>query len=306
MAADGSLKENANREDLQPKKALSDNIAMYRQFLSTFLRVSLYTSIINSNAFPLGLIAEEWKERFEQTLNNTNTPLDLSPALTEDCVWRDLMVFTPDFRCLTPRSAIEEQFSGPVRAVNLVNLRLLPNMRPQQLSPTHIMIQGLLAFDTSVAHCIGVYTLQQGRDRLWKAWALVTAVDSLIGIPGRYRSWCQQDKMTMSAGPKSTSDVLNHQPNKSMDAKSSYTVVIIGAGQSGLGLAAQLENVGIDVFIIEKAERAGDSWASRYESLKLNTPKSFCMYIIRFCIHLVTTNIIASKIRSFAFCAISK
>lgn len=47
-------------------------------------------------------------------------------------------------------------------------------------------------------------------------------------------------------------------------------VLIYGAGQSGLGLAARLKFLGIPTLILEKAPRIGDQWRGRYESLCLH------------------------------------
>jgi len=44
-------------------------------------------------------------------------------------------------------------------------------------------------------------------------------------------------------------------------------VLIVGAGQSGLNLAARLQSLGLSVLIVEKTERVGDSWRHRYRTL---------------------------------------
>ncbi|KAF8330178.1 uncharacterized protein EI90DRAFT_3204995 [Cantharellus anzutake] len=48
------------------------------------------------------------------------------------------------------------------------------------------------------------------------------------------------------------------------------TVIIIGAGHSGLMLAARLRRLGIVTLIVDKQERLGDSWRKRYHSLVLH------------------------------------
>lgn len=45
---------------------------------------------------------------------------------------------------------------------------------------------------------------------------------------------------------------------------------VIGAGQSGLEIAARLKYLGIKTLIIEKKPRVGDLWRSRYEALCLH------------------------------------
>ncbi|KAL7948091.1 hypothetical protein V8C42DRAFT_316670 [Trichoderma barbatum] len=49
-------------------------------------------------------------------------------------------------------------------------------------------------------------------------------------------------------------------------------VVIIGAGQSGLTIAARLKMIGVDTLIIDESARVGDSWRKRYHQLVLHDP----------------------------------
>lgn len=56
-----------------------------------------------------------------------------------------------------------------------------------------------------------------------------------------------------------------------------YNVVIVGAGQAGLALSARLKKLGVErVVVLEKNDRIGDNWRSRYESLHLHDPKNAC------------------------------
>jgi putative flavoprotein involved in K+ transport len=50
-----------------------------------------------------------------------------------------------------------------------------------------------------------------------------------------------------------------------------YTV-IIGGGQGGIALGARLRQLGVPTIIVERNERAGDSWRKRYKSLCLHDP----------------------------------
>jgi putative flavoprotein involved in K+ transport len=54
-----------------------------------------------------------------------------------------------------------------------------------------------------------------------------------------------------------------------------HEVVVIGAGQSGLAAAHDLAIRGIDFVVLEANERVGDSWRSRYDSLKLYSPAKY-------------------------------
>jgi hypothetical protein len=53
------------------------------------------------------------------------------------------------------------------------------------------------------------------------------------------------------------------------------SVLIVGAGQSGLNLAARLQSLGLSVLIVEKTERVGDSWRHRYRTLVTHDPVQY-------------------------------
>jgi putative flavoprotein involved in K+ transport len=50
-------------------------------------------------------------------------------------------------------------------------------------------------------------------------------------------------------------------------------VVVVGAGPAGLAVAAMLGRRAVEPLVLERAERVGSSWRSRYDSLRLNTPR---------------------------------
>lgn len=50
-------------------------------------------------------------------------------------------------------------------------------------------------------------------------------------------------------------------------------VVIVGAGPAGLAVAATLRRRGIDPLVLERTREVASSWRSRYDSLRLNTPR---------------------------------
>jgi putative flavoprotein involved in K+ transport len=49
-------------------------------------------------------------------------------------------------------------------------------------------------------------------------------------------------------------------------------VLIVGGGQGGLALGAQLADLGVNYLIVDKHPRVGDQWRSRYDSLVLHDP----------------------------------
>lgn len=60
-------------------------------------------------------------------------------------------------------------------------------------------------------------------------------------------------------------------PPAPRDAAAPY-VLVVGGGQGGLALGAQLADLGVPYLIVDKYPRVGDQWRSRYESLVLHDP----------------------------------
>jgi putative flavoprotein involved in K+ transport len=58
-----------------------------------------------------------------------------------------------------------------------------------------------------------------------------------------------------------------------VDAGEGRQVVITGAGAAGLSIAAMLAKHGVEALVLEREEQVGLSWARRYDSLRLNTPR---------------------------------
>jgi cation diffusion facilitator CzcD-associated flavoprotein CzcO len=52
-------------------------------------------------------------------------------------------------------------------------------------------------------------------------------------------------------------------------------VVIVGAGAAGLSTAAALTRQGVDALVLDRSDRIGGNWASRYERLHLHTIRRF-------------------------------
>ena len=50
-------------------------------------------------------------------------------------------------------------------------------------------------------------------------------------------------------------------------------VVVVGAGPAGLAVAAMLGRRGVEPLVLERTDRVASSWRSRYDSLRLNTPR---------------------------------
>jgi putative flavoprotein involved in K+ transport len=59
------------------------------------------------------------------------------------------------------------------------------------------------------------------------------------------------------------------------DAIQTYDTIVIGGGQAGLSVGYYLQQQGCNFVILDAAERTGDSWRNRWDSLRLFTPARY-------------------------------
>ena len=62
---------------------------------------------------------------------------------------------------------------------------------------------------------------------------------------------------------------------QSRPAPQRYDVIVIGGGQAGLAVGRHLQRRGLSFVILDAAQRTGDSWRKRWDSLRLFTPARF-------------------------------
>ncbi|KAK0383797.1 hypothetical protein NLU13_9708 [Sarocladium strictum] len=121
-----------------------------------------------------------------------------------------------------------------------------------------------ITFRTSspAATCTGKVVLLPSKtsdDKVeWKIWVLNTRLASLDLYP--------------------EDEELLHAPAQPLDGAGDLDtdVLILGAGNAAVSLAARLKAVGVSYIMAEKNAKVGDNWALRYDSLKFHVPTSFC------------------------------
>ena len=206
-------------------------------------------------------IASAWLADFTSVLERNDVEAAVA-LFAPDCYWRDLIAFTWNI-CTQ---------EGPEAIRAMLNARLA-DTRPAaftiegEATEAGGVVDAWFTFETAVARGRGHLRLQGG-----KAWTLLTTMTELKGFeehtgerrikgaehgvhPGR-KTWLEQRQ------EEAATLGYTEQPY----------VVIVGGGQGGIALGARLRRLGVPAIIIEKNERAGDSWRKRYKSLCLHDP----------------------------------
>jgi putative flavoprotein involved in K+ transport len=190
--------------------------------------------------------------------------------------WRDLLACTWDLRTARGTQRLG-QMLGVFHDAEPSGIALSVKHQPELVQPTEdvMWVQAIFTFETPAARCHGVVRLLPDPDaRLgWSAWTVLTATDELKGFEeatGHRRPWGANRDHTHSKF-----NWLDRREWEQDYADREPTVLIVGAGQSGLAIAARLRMLGVDTLIVERNPRVGDNWRNRYRTLSLHDPVWF-------------------------------
>ncbi|KAK3987308.1 hypothetical protein QBC44DRAFT_351832 [Cladorrhinum sp. PSN332] len=190
----------------------------------------------------------------------------------DNCFWRDHLGLSWDLRTLKGKeqilSFLSENGEGLVRVeVDASTAWKAPQVANFAPAGDVKGVGFYIKFESSKGKGRGVVRLVQESGE-WKIWTVFTTLEELKGfeepLRGRRQDGVQHGGMVGRKNwrEKREGEVEGVEPE----------VVIVGAGQGGLTIAARLKMLGISTLIIDKNERVGDNWRKRYHQLVLHDP----------------------------------
>jgi putative flavoprotein involved in K+ transport len=212
-----------------------------------------------------------WLADFADALATADTAAT-TKLLDGGCWWRDLLALSWDLGTYHGTDRIAGLLDEHLRRAQVSDVRIVTEFGPRFVAEEggSGTIEGFFTFETPSAWCRGVARIRQGDDG-WRAWTVMTGVEDLKGHERALGS-------RRPTGPRHEAGATTQRnwKDKREDARAyadrEPEVVILGAGQGGLALAANLRLMGVDALILEKSERVGDGWRRRYHSLVLHDP----------------------------------
>ena len=212
---------------------------------------------------------------FGAWLDDLSTALSAADAsrvtalLAADCWWRDLLALTWDLGTYRGTQAVAEMLGAHLAAGSIRDLSTDTGFGPRFQGDDDEVVEGFVTFETPLGPGRGSVRLVREGGR-WVAWTVMTELDDLRGHEraiGAHRSLGPRH----SPGPGG-GNWLDERRASAGYADADPDVVVLGAGQGGLTVAANLRLMGVDALILEKSERVGDGWRKRYHSLVLHDP----------------------------------
>ena len=214
--------------------------------------------------------ALNWLQALETALVGEDAAA-IGELFADDCHWRDLLAFTWTFQQWSGRKAIATALATNAVAMQPRNFKI-PAARTQPRLVNRVgrdVIEVIFEFDTRVGKANGVIRLVfDENSKSFRAWTLMTGLHEIAGAE-------EASGLRRPEGSSSTRDFAAENWRERRDRLIKYddrdpTVLVVGAGQSGLSIAARLGALGIDTLVVDRWPRIGDNWRSRYRGLSLH------------------------------------
>ncbi len=216
----------------------------------------------------LATIAADWLVAFESALDRRDTSA-FAGLFEFDSHWRDILAFTWTIEQRSGSTAIAEALvAAPTepRRFRLADRMPVPRMVYRVGRRT---LEAFFTFATRFGNGSGVLRLVEVPQSplRWRAWMISTVLDDLANVPHAMPDRSQHGRSLAGAPSQSdreAGDTAGREP----------TVVVVGAGQAGLAIAARLGALGVDTLVVERNARIGDNWRNRYDALTLHNELS--------------------------------
>ncbi|KAI9001124.1 FAD/NAD-P-binding domain-containing protein [Trametes punicea] len=218
------------------------------------------------------LVASSWLAELASTIQRGD--VEAASELFLPNGWlRDLLVFTWDIRSLDGRGAVRSYLRQRLSNAQITEVKLegTAHLSPQTSYVPQIRaidVEFAFTFECHKGHGRGYCRLLPDHDGSFKAFSVMVMLSDLRGHE-ELRTLHLRDDLTGIPG-------RNMQEEFAAWVRSVETkpyVLIVGAGQTGLQLAARFKSMQIPALVIERNARIGDNWRKRYPTLTLHTIK---------------------------------
>ncbi|KAH9484720.1 Indole-3-pyruvate monooxygenase YUCCA1 [Psilocybe cubensis] len=209
-------------------------------------------------------IANDWLASFSAAATQGDVDAIIS-LLLPDAFWRDMLALTWNLRTFSGKQKISKFLTDRLGLSKLHDFKIRQELVGlQQPYPDLVWISLMFDFMTGVGGASGIARLVPTPNGEWKAHVVFTNLENLTGFPEKSGPLRDQDPNhgRWESERQREVEFLDKDP----------TVLIIGAGQSGLEVAARLKVLDVSALIIDKNPRVGDNWRNRYEALCLHDP----------------------------------
>lgn len=219
-------------------------------------------------------LAESWLRDFQAAIESS-VPAAAVDLFAADCWLRDRLALTWDLRTFHGRDRIQKALGdrAPGVAFSAFAIDDAPEPTLFDAGLAFPWVQASFAFETAIGRGRGFVRLieEEGEDRArLSAWTLLLELRELKGY----------EEPRGARRPAGVAHGIERETENWQDRRRAAerfdtrdpAVLVIGAGQSGLSVAARLGQLSVDTLVLERQPRVGDPWRKRYDSLVLHDP----------------------------------
>ncbi|KAL2827370.1 hypothetical protein BDW59DRAFT_160333 [Aspergillus cavernicola] len=214
--------------------------------------------------------------KLNTALSSTSIPAILSLFLN-DGFWRDHLCLTWDFRTAKGHEKIAALLTSGtlIQSIEIDDSTAFkaPQVTAIDAFGDVMGIQFFITLLTPIGKGKGVVRLAEV-DGEWFIYTLYTVLHEITG-----HEETTGHRRPLGANHGAVIDRRNwadrRDSSRNLDGNQQPAVVIIGAGQSGLSIAARLKMLGVPALVIDSENRIGDNWRRRYHQLVLHDPVWF-------------------------------
>lgn len=211
---------------------------------------------------------ERWLPKLARAFESTD-PAAVVTLFDQDSYWKDVLAFTWGYRTFGGPQEIERGLKATLGATRPRNVRPSPDRTPPRLvrRSAKPVVEAYFDFDTAAGRGTGFVRLLVGGQGT-RLWILLTTLQELAGFAEKVDD-------LRPTGIEYSHDFagenwLDACRKRQEFADEAPDVLVVGAGQAGLALAARLGQLGVDTLVVERNRRVGDNWRNRYHSLTLH------------------------------------
>ncbi|WP_321365681.1 NAD(P)/FAD-dependent oxidoreductase [uncultured Celeribacter sp.] len=181
-----------------------------------------------------------------------------------DSYWRDLVAVSWNLKTVEGPEGVADMLRSQLDHTRPGKFEIQSGEMPAEEDG---VITAWLTFETATGRGWGLMRMRDGR-----IWTLLTALQELKGFE---ENRGKRRPMGAEHGAKKNRSSWKER-REAEEADLGYGtqpyVVIIGGGQGGIALGARLRQLGVPAIVLDKHDRPGDQWRSRYKSLCLHDP----------------------------------
>ena len=222
------------------------------------------TTTIDRQQLTADDIATQWLGEFESAMRSRDVEAAVGLFATTS-YWRDLVAFSWNLSTVENHDGVRDLLTDVIDRVAASEFEL-----SEPATSADGVTEAWFTYATAVGRGKGMVRLVDEDGN--KAWTLLTTLQELKDHeepqgPRRPKG----AEHGVDPTRKSWSEKLAEEDSAWGDSAQPYTLVV-GGGQGGIALGARLRQLGVPALVIDRWERPGDQWRSRYKSLCLHDP----------------------------------